>query len=98
MVDSNTSVCLPGFVGQLSHLDGNFEILEVEPGEGSKSIEVAAGLWSVLLEYGADRNSLIINVGGGVVLDLGGFVASTFKRGISFINVPTSQLAMDEAN
>lgn len=98
MVDSNTSVCLPGFVGQLSHLDGNFEILEVEPGEGSKSIEVAAGLWSVLLEYGADRNSLIINVGGGVVLDLGGFVASTFKRGISFINVPTSLLAMVDAS
>ena len=98
LVDSNTSVCLPGFVGQLPHLDGNFEILEVEPGEGSKSIEVAAGLWSVLLEYGADRNSLMINVGGGVVLDLGGFVASTFKRGIPFINVPTSLLAMVDAS
>jgi 3-dehydroquinate synthase len=52
----------------------------------------------VLLEYGADRNSLMINVGGGVVLDLGGFVASTFKRGIPFINVPTSLLAMVDAS
>ena len=52
----------------------------------------------MLLEYGADRNSLIINVGGGVVCDLGAFIASTYKRGISFVNVPTSLLAMVDAS
>ncbi|MDC1530696.1 hypothetical protein N8450_04965, partial [Schleiferiaceae bacterium] len=56
---------------KLGQLDAAFEVLEVPPGEESKSLEVAANLWSVLLEYGADRNSLIINVGGGVVCDLG---------------------------
>lgn len=98
LVDSNTSECIPEFVSQLTELDPQYEVLEVEPGEDSKSIEVASGLWSVLLEYGADRNSLLINLGGGMVLDLGGFVASTFKRGIPFINVPTSLLAMVDAS
>jgi 3-dehydroquinate synthase len=98
LVDSNTSACIPAFASQLSQLDPHYEVLEVEPGEDSKSIEVASGLWSVLLEYGADRNSILINLGGGMVLDLGGFVASTFKRGIPFINVPTSLLAMVDAS
>jgi 3-dehydroquinate synthase len=82
----------------LAQLDADFEVLEVPPGEESKSLEVAANLWSVLLEYGADRNSLIINVGGGVVCDLGAFIASTYKRGIPFVNVPTSLLAMVDAS
>lgn len=98
LVDSNTSCCISEFVSQLTQLDPQYEVLEVEPGEESKSIEVASGLWSVLLEYGADRNSLIINLGGGMVLDLGGFVASTFKRGIPFVNVPTSLLSMVDAS
>jgi 3-dehydroquinate synthase len=55
-------------------------------------------IWETLTELGADRKSLIINVGGGVVTDLGGFVASTFKRGIDFIHVPTTLLAMVDAS
>ena len=55
-------------------------------------------IWSTLSEKGADRSSLLINLGGGVVTDLGGFVASTFKRGIDFINIPTSLLAMVDAS
>ena len=98
LVDSNTANCLSVFVPKLAQLDGEFEVLEVSPGEESKSLEIAANLWSVLLEYGADRNSLIINVGGGVVCDLGAFIASTYKRGIPFVNVPTSLLAMVEAS
>ncbi len=98
LVDSNTVNCLSVFVPKLAQLDAEFEVLEVPPGEESKSLEVAANLWSVLLEYGADRNSLIINVGGGVICDLGAFIASTYKRGISFINVPTSLLAMVDAS
>ena len=98
LVDSNTANCLSVFVPKLAQLDGEFEVLEVSPGEESKSLEIAANLWSVLLEYGADRNSLIINVGGGVVCDLGAFTASTYKRGIPFVNVPTSLLAMVDAS
>jgi len=98
LVDSNTVNCLSVFVPKLAQLDADFEVLEVPPGEESKSLEVAANLWSVLLEYGADRNSLIINVGGGVVCDLGAFIAATFKRGIPFVNVPTSLLAMVDAS
>ena len=98
LVDSNTTHCLSVFVPKLCQLDAAFEVLEVPPGEESKSLEVAANLWSVLLEYGADRNSLIINVGGGVVCDLGAFIAATLKRGIPFVNVPTSLLAMVDAS
>ena len=98
LVDSNTVNCLSVFVPKLANLDAAFEVLEVSPGEESKSLEIAANLWSVLLEYGADRNSLIINVGGGVVCDLGAFIASTYKRGIPFVNVPTSLLAMVDAS
>ena len=98
LVDSNTLDCLSHFVPKLAQLDADFEILEVPSGEESKSLEVAANLWSVLLEYGADRNSIIINVGGGVIGDLGAFIAATFKRGIPFVNVPTSLLAMVDAS
>jgi len=74
------------------------EVLEIEPGEVSKSIEVYYQLMESLLHLGANRKSVLINLGGGVVSDLGGFIASTFKRGIDFINVPTSLLAMVDAS
>jgi 3-dehydroquinate synthase len=98
LVDGNTSQCLPFLAQSLAHLPEDFEILEVDPGEESKELEVAANLWHVLLDYGADRNTLLINLGGGVVCDLGAFIASTFKRGISFVHVPTSLLAMVDAS
>ncbi|MCB0465237.1 MAG: 3-dehydroquinate synthase, partial [Aequorivita sp.] len=63
-----------------------------------KNISTCLKVWETLSEKGADRNSLIINLGGGVVTDLGGFVASTFKRGLQFINIPTSLLAMVDAS
>ena len=66
-------------------------------GEVNKTIHTCVDVWNTLSEKGADRNSLLINLGGGVVTDLGGFVASTFKRGIPFINIPTSLLAMVDA-
>jgi len=74
------------------------EIVEIPEGETHKNITTCLTLWNDLSEKGADRNSLIINLGGGVVTDLGGFVASTFKRGIEFINIPTSLLAMVDAS
>ncbi|HEY8404547.1 MAG TPA: 3-dehydroquinate synthase [Flavobacteriales bacterium] len=76
---------------------GEIEILELEPGESAKCIEVCAQLWDHLLECGADRHALLINFGGGVITDLGGFVAATYKRGIPFIHVPTSLLGMVDA-
>ncbi|MCX6248097.1 MAG: 3-dehydroquinate synthase [Bacteroidetes bacterium] len=75
----------------------NAEVLEVQGGEKSKSLESAETLWNTLAAKGASRNSLLINLGGGVVTDLGGFVASTFKRGIPFIHIPTSLLGMVDA-
>lgn len=70
----------------------------VEPGEGSKSLEVAGELYRWLLEMDADRNSFILGIGGGVVCDLAGFVASTFMRGVDFGFVATSLLAQVDAS
>ncbi|MGB1112774.1 MAG: 3-dehydroquinate synthase [Schleiferiaceae bacterium] len=98
LVDENTSDCIPAFAEKLTALDADFEILEIPSGEESKSLELVNQLWLTLLEHGADRNALLINLGGGVVGDIGGFVASTYKRGISFIQVPTSLLAMVDAS
>lgn len=74
------------------------EILVIEAGESSKDIEIAAQLWHTLGEYEADRSSLFINFGGGMISDLGGFIASTFKRGMDFVNIPTSLLSMVDAS
>ena len=98
LVDSNTHEhCLAPFLG---HIEGDYaiEVIEIEAGEINKNIETCSGVWNALSELEADRKSLLINVGGGVVTDLGGFVACTFKRGIKYINVPTSLLAMVDAS
>ena len=98
LVDSNTNEkCLMRFLSFLS-TDKNIEIIEIEAGEIEKNITTCVEIWSILTELGADRKSLLINVGGGVITDIGGFVASTFKRGIDFINIPTSLLAMVDAS
>ena len=98
LVDSNTkSLCLPEFLLNYS-FNKTVIILEIPEGEINKNIETCLTLWNELSERGADRNSLFINLGGGVVTDLGGFVASTFKRGINFINIPTTLLSMVDAS
>jgi len=74
------------------------DIVAVEPGEPSKSIDMAAGLWEGLLELGADRRSVVVAVGGGVVGDLAGFIAATYARGIRFFQVPTSLLAQVDSS
>lgn len=73
------------------------ELLVIPAGEESKSLEIAYQLWSALSEYQINRNDLIINLGGGVITDLGGFISSTFKRGMQFINIPTTLLGMVDA-
>lgn len=98
LVDSNTNEnCLAYFLSELA-TEIAFEIIEIEPGEQNKTIETCVQLWHSLTELGGDRKSLLINLGGGVISDIGGFIASTFKRGIDFINVPTSLLAMVDAS
>lgn len=98
LVDSKTSeYCLPDFLANLA-TEVPLEIVEFEAGEHFKNIETCFEIWSALTELGADRKSIIINLGGGVVTDLGGFVASTYKRGIEYINVPTTLLAMVDAS
>lgn len=98
IVDTHSNeYCLPHFLPELA-TEIPIEIIEFESGESSKNIETCVQIWNVLTELGADRKSLIINLGGGVVTDLGGFVASTFKRGIDFINIPTTLLAMVDAS
>lgn len=97
LVDEHTHEhCLPLFMGQLATKVA-VEIIEIEAGEVHKTIDTCNGVWEALSELDGDRKSLMINLGGGVITDLGGFVASTFKRGVSFIHVPTTLLAMVDA-
>ena len=98
LVDSNTNdLCSSLFLSQIE-TELPIEIIEFEAGEINKNIETCTEIWNVLTELGADRKSVILNLGGGVVTDLGGFVAATFKRGIDFINIPSSLLAMVDAS
>lgn len=71
--------------------------LVVEAGEGSKCIAVAEMVWRFLIEGKALRRSLLVNLGGGMITDLGGFAAATFKRGMPFVNLPTTLLASVDA-
>lgn len=98
LVDTNThEYCLSKFMSQLETSIA-IEVIEIEAGETHKTIDTCVGVWNALSELGADRKSLMLNLGGGVVTDLGGFVACTFKRGIKYINIPTSLLAMVDAS
>ena len=82
----------------LGEQDIDVDVIVVDPGEQSKSPEVALSLWQGLLDLGADRRSVVAAVGGGVVGDLAGFVAATFARGLRFMQVPTSLLAQVDSS
>jgi len=98
LVDENTmEFCYPKFISQLK-TETRLEVIEVEPGEIHKNLETCNGVWTAMTELNADRNSLLITLGGGVITDLGGFVASTYKRGIDFVNIPTTLLSMVDAS
>lgn len=97
LCDGNTvNYCLPLFFEKTRISD--FVLIEIPFGERNKNIDTVQEIWKQLIENHADRNSLLINLGGGCVSDTGGFVASCFKRGIDFINVPTTVLAMVDAS
>jgi len=98
LADTNTShYCL-------KHLKENFgesnesRIITIPPGEKNKNFDQLQFILSQLAEYGANRNTLLINLGGGVICDMGGFAASIYKRGIQYIHVPTTLLAMVDAS
>lgn len=98
LTDRNTSIhCLPVLHAAVPRLAG-YDIIEVDPGEENKNIDFCVGIWKMMLDFGADRQSLLINLGGGVVTDMGGFAASTFKRGIDFVQVPTTLLSQVDAS
>ena len=98
LTDTNTNeYCLSRFLPFLA-TDKTIEIIEIEAGEIEKNINTCVEIWTILTELGGDRKSLLINIGGGVITDIGGFVASTFKRGIDFIHIPTTLLAIVDAS
>lgn len=98
LVDENTAQHCLNYVLQWLAVDVTFEIIEIEQGEENKTVETCTAVWESLVELNIDRKALLINVGGGMVCDLGGFVASTYKRGIDFVNIPTTLLAMVDAS
>ena len=98
LVDENSlELCYPKFIPNLE-TDKTIEVIEIESGEINKNLETCSGVWHALTELGADRKSLLITLGGGVITDMGGFVASTYKRGIDFVNIPTTLLSMVDAS
>jgi 3-dehydroquinate synthase len=98
LTDEHTSVhCLPAITDQLVDMD-YYDLIEINAGEESKDIDFCIGIWKMLIDFGADRKSLMVNLGGGVISDMGGFAASTFKRGIDFVHVPTTLLSQVDAS
>lgn len=95
LTDHNThQYCYP----LIKHLLPVHQLLRITPGESEKNIETCKYLWEQLTTFQAERKSLLINIGGGVIGDMGGFVAGTYKRGFDFINVPTTLLSQVDAS
>lgn len=93
LVDQNSQVVLSKI--DFGKLDP--QIIVIPPGDTNKNLDTLQQVWLDLQSGGATRNSLLINIGGGVVTDLGGFAAASFKRGIRFVNVPTTLLSAVDA-
>lgn len=98
IVDANTAHFVLPVLSQQSTTVQGAKIIKVMAGEQNKTLEAAQGIWKQLADLGAARNSVVINVGGGVVTDLGGFAAATFKRGMKFVNIPTTLLGAVDAS
>ena len=97
MVDENTNNhCLP-LLKNIEELK-TAKIIEIKSGEEQKTIQTTQQIWSYLCDNHANRKSVIINLGGGVLCDMSGFAASTFKRGIDFVNIPTTLLSQVDAS
>lgn len=97
LTDEHTHIhCLP-LLEAIPQIDGAREIV-IPAGDTNKTIESLGNVWTQLTVHGATRHSLLINLGGGMVTDLGGFAAATFKRGIKYINIPTTLLGAVDAS
>jgi len=97
LVDENTrELCLPLLKEKCSGLEDAL-VIEIHSGESNKTIAGIEKIWMELIDGGAVRNSLMICLGGGLITDIGGFAAATFKRGMNFIHIPTTMLAMVDA-
>jgi len=95
IVDENTKDhCYPLIKETLPSHD----LIEIRSGEEYKTIDTCTDIWQQITESALDRQALVINLGGGVIGDMGGFCAAAYKRGISFINIPTTLLAMVDAS
>lgn len=97
LVDENTGkLCLP----LISHMDclQGAQIITIGATDENKTLQTLTNVWQSLQQGGATRHSLMVNLGGGMVTDLGGFAAATFKRGLNYINIPTTLLAMVDAS
>lgn len=88
--------CMPTLICNVTELE-EADFLELPSGEACKEVEIVTEVWKSLIASNADRNAIIVNLGGGCVCDVGGFVAATYKRGIDFVNVPTTLTAMVDA-
>ncbi len=98
IVDENTKeYCLDALITNFDDLK-EAEVILLPVGEENKQLFIVQNVWEALTEYGVGRHDLIINLGGGVITDMGGFIASCYKRGCDFINIPTSLLSMVDAS
>jgi len=96
LVDDNTDrYCLPILKENLKH---DFTSIVIKSGEVNKSIKTCEAIWSYLMDNGCDRHSVMLNLGGGVIGDMGGFCASTYMRGIDFVQIPTTLLSQVDAS
>ncbi|WP_246559017.1 3-dehydroquinate synthase [Hymenobacter piscis] len=96
VVDANTAaMCLPLLKNVLP---AGCEVVEIPAGEDYKTLATCETLWTALTEARADRYAVVVNLGGGVVTDLGGFAAAVYKRGVRFVQVPTTLLAQVDAS
>lgn len=93
--DITRKLCLPRI--SMSRHAANAQVVSIRPTDVNKTLQTLAEVWTALGGAGASRKSLLVNLGGGMVTDLGGFAAATFKRGIRFINIPTTLLSMVDA-
>jgi 3-dehydroquinate synthase len=98
IVDENTKeYCLEYLITSFTELS-DAEIIELPSGEENKQLDICIQIWEVFTEYCFDRNILVINLGGGVISDMGGLIASLYKRGVHFVNIPTTLLSMVDAS
>ena len=97
LTDSHTAeFCLPILADSIGQIP--YHLLTIEAGEKSKNLASVQAVWDFMLKHRATREAVLINLGGGMITDLGGFAAATYMRGIRFVNIPTTFLAMVDAS